>query len=109
MTPTKFNGAYSRDLEAGDNPNCGALPRVVCLDKDTPGIAVVLSCWEPSDEELEAIVRDRKVYIGVCAPLHRPTQPPIYCAGVNPIDIGQFIPVPEEDLKYLGGQDRPIL
>ena len=108
MIPTKFKGAYSRDLQPGNNPNTGELPRVICLDKNTPGVAVVLSAWEPSDEEIEAIVRDRKVYVGVMAPLTRPTQPPIYCIGVNPIDQGQFVPVPEEDVKYLG-QDPPVL
>lgn len=102
MIPTNFNGAYSKPLGAGDNPNTGELPRVVCLDNATPGVCVVLSCWEPSDEEIEAIVRDRKVYVGVMAGLRHPTQPPIYCIGVNPIDAGQFVPVPEEDLKYLG-------
>lgn len=109
MIPTRFLQAYIRELGAGDFENTGDLPRAVCLDKRMPGHCVSLSCWEPSDEEIAAIVRDRKVYIGVIAPLDRPTQPPIYCIGVNPIDAGVFTVVPEEDVKYLGDASPPIL
>jgi hypothetical protein len=109
MTPTKFNGAYTRDLPPCNNPNTGELPRAVCIDRHTPGVVAILSCWEPSVIELEEIVRTGKVYVAVMAPFDRPTQAPIWVLGANPIESGQFTVVPEEDLKYLGGQDRPIL
>ena len=103
MTPVKFDAAYSQDLGAGDNPNTGPLPYVICLDRNTPGVCAVMSCWEPSEQELEAIARDKKVYIAVMAPLKNPTQPPVWVMGYDPIAEGHFVRVPEEDLRVLRG------
>jgi len=101
MIPVKFDQAYLKDLGAGDNPGTGDLPRCVCLDRQVPGVCAVLSCWAPSPAELEAILRDGRVYLAVMAPLSAPTQAPVWVMGINPIDSGQFTVVPAEDLKHL--------
>jgi hypothetical protein len=101
MTPTKFKGAYLRELGAGDNPNTGDLPYCVCTAKDTPGVVMLLSCWRPTDEELEALIKNREVYLAVMASPKRPTQPPVSVMGVNPIETGNFKVIPYEDLKHL--------
>lgn len=102
MIPTNFKGAYLKELGAGDNPNTGSLPWVVCRDKNTPGVVAVMSCWKPSEEELARINKTGEVYIAVMASEKRPTQPPVWVMGVNPIEAGQFKPIPYEDLKHLG-------
>jgi hypothetical protein len=108
MRPTTFEQAYSKPLGAGDNPNTSDLPRCVCTNDDTPGVVSVLSCWEPSYEELAEIIRTRKVWIGVMAHPSRPTQAPIWVLGSDPIASGLFKRIPEEDVKHLGDQ-APIL
>jgi hypothetical protein len=104
MYPVRFKEAYEQTLGAGENPNCGDLPYVVAKDPATPGPVVLVSCWEPSEEELAEIIRTKKVFIGVMAnPTYR-TQPPVYVMGVDPFtglrDGANFIPVgrtPAED------------
>lgn len=101
MHPIPFPQAYQKPLGAGDNPNTGELPRVVCLDPQTPGVCMSVSCWEPSEEELTAIIRDKRVYISIMASLKHPTQPPCCAIGINPIEAGFYKAVPEEDVKHL--------
>jgi hypothetical protein len=101
MIPSTFNGAYLKELAPGNNPNTGSLPFCICTDVATPGVAVVLSCWRPSPEELARINETGEVFIGVMASLKRPSQPPVYVIGTNPIESGQFKVIPYEDLKHI--------
>lgn len=107
MTPTNFPQSYLKELEAGDNPNTGSLPFVVCTDKDTPGVVAIMSCWKPSPEELEQINKTGEIFIAVMASPARPTQPPVWVMGTNPIESGQFKPIPFEDLKHLASESTP--
>lgn len=121
MIPVIFPQAYSKPLGAGDNPNTGDLPRAiglatgelpVCVGLD-PKIAhricAVVSCWEPSEEELAEMMRTKKIYIGVMASQAWPTQPPIWVLGYNPFEHGIFKRVHEEDVKHLGDTPETIL
>lgn len=108
MKGVPFAQAYLRELGAGDNPNTYDLPRCVALDADTPTVCYSVSCWEPSEEELAAIIRDKRVYLSVMSSKLRPTQPPVCVLGINPFDAGFYTRVAEEDVKYLGEQP-PIL
>jgi hypothetical protein len=94
MIPTEFEGMYHKELGAGGNPNTQDLKYAVCTDKFTPGVAAVLSCWEPSQEEIDEIVRTRRVWVACMAPLTRPTMPPIWVIGTDPVASGQFSVIP---------------
>jgi hypothetical protein len=104
MIPAEFKEQYGKELGAGNNPNTGSLPRVVCIDPRAPGVAVSLSCWELAPQELEEVKQTGKIWIGVMCSKKNPTQPPIYALGCNPLELGIFTLVPEEDVKHLGDE-----
>lgn len=108
MKAIPFPQSYVRNLGAGDNPNTGDLPRCVAVDATTPTVCYSVSCWEPSEKELAAIVRDKKVYLSVMASKSAPTQPPVCVMGLNPFDEIWYTRVPEEDVKFLKDQIHPI-
>lgn len=86
MKPIEFDDAYEKHLGAGDNPNTGDLPFCRAADPRSPNCAIIVSCWEPSEEELAEIIRTKRVFIGVVASAAYPTQPPFFCTGVDPLD-----------------------
>jgi hypothetical protein len=83
MNPINFKEAQ-RTIGAGNNPNTVDLRIALATDPDTVGPVVVMSCWEPTEAEIAAIVRDKKIYVGVMSHPERATQPPIYVMGLNP-------------------------
>lgn len=87
MKPVGFEQA-TYVLGANNNPNTGDLSVCVAIDDDTPNVGFVVSCWEPSDEEIAQIVKDRKVYIGMMCNPKEPTGPPICVIGKSPFEIG---------------------
>lgn len=93
MIPVKFEES-DRTLAAGDNPNTGDLHTATAIDPNLPeGYGVIVSCWEPSAEELAEFLKTKKIYIGVMCALNNPTQPPIYALGVNPFTALGWKPV----------------
>jgi hypothetical protein len=83
MRYTDFEEA-NRTLGAGDNPNTGDLRVVTAIDPETPGVGMIISCWEPSAEELAEFLKTKKIYLGVMCNLQAPTQPPVCIYGFNP-------------------------
>lgn len=84
MTPFKFEES-DRVLKAGDNPSTGDLHIVTAIDPELPeGFGVIVSCWQPSTEEVTEFLKTGRIYIGVMCDLLKPTQPPIYAMGLNP-------------------------
>jgi hypothetical protein len=71
------------DLGAGNNPNTIDLPVAVTTEPGTreDGAGMLVSCWEPSPEELAEINRTGRVWLGVMCSPHSPTQPPVYLSG----------------------------
>ena len=59
----------------GDRPEVADLPAY-------RSEAQTISCWELSDEEVEEIVRTRRVWIGVLGSGH----PPVYATGTSPFE-----------------------
>lgn len=89
MTPIDFDeGTHA--LGAGGNPNTKAMQVVTAIDPDTPGVGFVVSCWEPTVEELAEIIKNKKIYISVMCNLQRPTQPPIAAMAFNPFTHYDF-------------------
>jgi hypothetical protein len=112
MKAIEFKESYTKKLGAGDNPNTNDLAICRAVGSHIPNRAFVVSCWEPSEEELAAIIRDKKIYLAVMANPQYPSQPPVSIAGVNPMDPdsgynlvavpeGELIPVTSEYLAQL--------
>ncbi len=83
MQPIPFEEA-THILGAGNNPNTGDMPVVTAIDPQNEGYGLVISCWEPSVEELAELIKNKKVYIGVMCNVSTPTQPPISLMAFNP-------------------------
>jgi hypothetical protein len=111
MIPINFEEAYSKPLGAGNNPNTGDLPRCVAVDPNTPGVVMIVSCWEPSPAEWEIMKRDKKIYIGVMASPQAQTQPPICVIGANPFTaLGDpWIRVDEKRQDYPSPHDPVVV
>lgn len=95
---------HTRILGAGNNPNTGDLAIAVAESPDTPGVVFVVSCWEPSDQELEQIIKNRKIYLAVMADPRAPTHAPVSIHGHNPFkDYGDqcFKVVPPVSIEQL--------
>lgn len=61
-----------------DVEDCNDLPvRRVEFDNNT---GILESCWELDEEDLEVILKTRKIYLGVLGNSH-----PVVCLGVSPI------------------------
>jgi hypothetical protein len=85
MQYTNFPQAYEKKLGAGDNPNTGDLAFCRAVDHNTPDRVFIISCWEPSEEELARIIQEKKVYLGVMSRPDYPTQTPVFVTGINPL------------------------
>lgn len=111
MNPVKFKQAYGKELGAGDNPNTGDLPFCRAIEPTIPGRVFLISCWQPTKEELERIIATGEIYIGIMGHPSYATQPPVCVMGLNPfakdgeekhtygtvfkvINEGALIPVP---------------
>ena len=80
MIPTAFdedNTALGRPPGMTDD-ECA--PLSVFRGNDEAGSPVVISCWKPTAEEMEEIIRTRRVWIIV----HGHTMPPIAPCGISP-------------------------
>lgn len=55
-------------------------PLAVCNTQDYKGFPVVISCWKLTQEELEEVIKTKRVWVGVLG--H--TMPPIWVDGQNP-------------------------
>jgi hypothetical protein len=111
MKPIKFEEAYARKLGAGDNPNTGDLPYVVATQGaiyGPDGPVFLVSCWEPSADELAAINATGKVWLAVMANRYYPTQPPVLATGFNPFSALEYKPLSEEELKEISRPRRAI-
>lgn len=84
MYPVKFPEAYEQPLGAGDNPNTIDLPYRVARDPQTPGLVMLVSCWELSPEERAEVAKTGRVYVAVMAHPEYRTQPPVSLHGFNP-------------------------
>lgn len=83
MQPIEFKEG-THVLGAGDNPNTGAMHVVTALDPETLGVGFVVSCWEPSEDELAELITNKKIYLTVMCNIQAPTQPPICAMSFNP-------------------------
>jgi hypothetical protein len=83
MQPIPFEEA-THILGAGNNPNTGDMPVVTAIDPQNEGYGLVISCWEPTVEELAELIKNKKVYIGVMCNVTTPTQPPVSLMAFNP-------------------------
>ncbi|MDY2735949.1 hypothetical protein [Intestinibacter sp.] len=59
--------------------NCSDLP-VRVIDTDPNVVPILESCWELSDEEIEVIKREKRIYLGVHGHSH-----PMVCLSVVPL------------------------
>ena len=78
MKPIDFKGSnvtYTKP-EGVEDDKCGDLPVFRTHNQDFNTLEVT-SCWELSDEELEIILRDKKVYLTVMG-----YQPPVLLSVV---------------------------
>jgi hypothetical protein len=76
MKPIKFKESNLKLLPPPgvSDEECGT------LDCWTNG-EIVISCWEPSEEELKEIIKTKRVWLGV----QGATAPPVWLAGENPL------------------------
>lgn len=66
----------------GPPAGCGqdeVTPLPICDTHDSMGRPMVMSVWELSDADIEALVRDRKLYFSMWGKTH----PPIYLSTQN--------------------------
>lgn len=81
MKPIQFEGV---DIVYGKGqPEYQELPAKQ-IDKNT-----VMTCWELSDEDIEQITKERKVWLGIM-PFGRPLQPVLLSAFRLDIDAPQL-------------------
>lgn len=52
----------------------------VLQTKYDDGTPVVISCWKLTQEELEEVIRTKRVWLGI----HGSTMPPAWVSGLNP-------------------------
>jgi len=76
MKPIEFK--QQNIVIAKDQPQYGSLPAFI---SSTPQ-GDVISCWEPTDEEIEMIVKEKKIYIKMLA-MRKPLTPLYVTADIN--------------------------
>lgn len=82
MFPSSFdesNHVLGRPEGLSDE-DCG--PLSVFVGNQADGLPVVVSCWKPTEAELEEIIRTKRVWLGIIG--H--TMPPAWVSGVKPFD-----------------------
>jgi hypothetical protein len=116
MKATSF-AQTNLNLGAGNNPNTNDLPIAysqpvtgevhvkrefpAAVSKDTDpvmkDVLFIISKWKLSDEELAILNERKEIWLGVMAPLERPTQPPVLLTVQNPFTELGFEAFPAED------------
>jgi hypothetical protein len=78
--------AFDEENDVSDGPPGTTSEQVMSLSvwrgPNEDGIQVVISCWKPTKEELDEIVRTGRVWIVVWGR----TMPPICPVGTNPFE-----------------------
>lgn len=84
MFPASFNEANHFLSRPEDMNEDQCDPLVVCLTEQAQGdgslLPVVISCWKPTQEELDEIIRTKRVWLGIIGN----TMPPAWLAGCSP-------------------------
>lgn len=101
MKATGFEES-NKVLEAGDNPNTDQLPVSFALHKDTGDAPIIFSKFRLSEEEIERIIKEKHIWIGVMGQ----TMPPIMPTVQHPFkDLGyrkaDECPICKEQLNYI--------
>ncbi len=61
MTPIEFEQANDVLKCPPDMPDCTDLP--ICKAMDSLGNACVISCWQLSEEEIQQLIKSKKLYV----------------------------------------------
>jgi hypothetical protein len=80
MRPVTFdqiNKVFKKPADMTDD-QCGDLG--VCETTDKDGYPVIVSCWELTEEELQEIIKTKRVWLGVLGA----GTPPVWLSGTNP-------------------------
>ena len=96
MKPIQFpesNIVLNKPAEMTDD-ECMPLPVCVCRDADD--IPLMISCWEPTDEEWDALRKQRCIYIAVVS---ETKHPPLIVFPGNPFDADSE-PTPVDVVAY---------
>jgi len=89
--------AYSQPI-TGEVHIVREIPAAVAKDTDPvmKDVLFIISKWKLSEEEIALIIERKAIWLGVMAPLERPTQPPVLLTVQNPFDELGFEAFPAE-------------
>lgn len=80
MLPVTFEEQNLIFVKPGDmtEEQCGSLP--VWAGKDADGVPVIISCWQPSREDLQELMETGRLWLVVTGSV----QPPVRITTENP-------------------------
>lgn len=95
MSPTGFNdetGVLDAPVQrVGEGGADEVMPLSVCQTKTEAGTPVVVSCWRPTQDELNEIARTGRVWLAIMGA----TMPPVQVEGFRP----SYMPAAEGGAK----------